>query len=76
MYSEAVAGPDLDVIFEGEEIVLDIPREGVTVNNNWTITPLAYPKVQKAIQFLCSNMNNVSANYFPVYSNVDSQKAG
>ena len=54
-YSGAVAGTVLDVIFEGEEIVLDLPREGVTVNNNWTITPLAYPKVQKAIQFLCSD---------------------
>ena len=48
-YSGAVAGPELDVTFKDEEIVLDLPKDGVTVDNNWTISPLAYPKVQKAI---------------------------
>ena len=50
-YSEALAGPELDVIFEDEEIVLQVPNEGVTVDDNWTISPLAYPSVWKAIQF-------------------------
>ena len=50
-YSKALAGPELDVIFEDKEIVLQVPNEGVIINDNWTITPLAYPKVRKAIQF-------------------------
>ena len=50
-YSEALVGPKMDVVFEDEEIVLQVPKEGITVNYNWTITPLAYPKVQKATQF-------------------------
>ena len=67
-YSGAVAGPELDVTFVGEEIVLDLPKGGVTVNSNWTITPLSYPKVQKQLQFLCSDncimSTNISASYF------------
>ena len=42
---EAVEGPDQEVCFDEDEISLDIPLEGCTVQNGWTITPLAYPGV-------------------------------
>ena len=44
-YSEAKAGPKLGVTFEDEEIALRVPREGFTVHDHWTITPLAHPGV-------------------------------
>ena len=46
-YTEAAAigGPDQEVIFEGEEITLDIPKEGISLENGWTITPYAHPGV-------------------------------
>ena len=46
-YSETNArmGPDQEVVFEGEKITLDIPKEGVTLESGWTITPHTYPGV-------------------------------
>ena len=46
-YAEAAArmGPDQEVIFEGEQITLDIPKEGIALESGWTITPFTYPGV-------------------------------
>ena len=46
-YTEAAAvpGSDQEVIFEGEEITLDIPKEGISLENGWTITPYTHPGV-------------------------------
>ena len=38
-------GPYQEVVFEGEKIILDIPKEGVVLENGWTITPDTYPGV-------------------------------
>ena len=44
-YSEegAEAGPYLEVIFDGEEVSLDIPEDGVTLPSGWSVLPLTYP---------------------------------
>jgi len=46
-YAEANArmGPYQEVMFEGEKITLDIPKEGIALENGWTITPDTYPGV-------------------------------
>ena len=44
-YTTAIVGPDQEVIFEGEEITLDIPKEGVSLENGWTIIPYTHPGV-------------------------------
>ena len=36
-------------MFEEEKITLDIPKEGVVVENGWTITPDTYPGVSLLI---------------------------
>ena len=38
-------GPYQEVMFEGENITLDIPMEGITLENGWTISPDTYPGV-------------------------------
>ena len=47
VYAEANArmGPYQEVVFEGEKIILDIPKKGVVLENGWTITPDTYPGV-------------------------------
>jgi len=32
-------------VFEREKIILDIPKEGIVLENGWTITPHTYPGV-------------------------------
>ena len=46
-YAEANAkmGPYQEVMFEEEKITLDIPKEGIALENGWTITPDTYPGV-------------------------------
>ena len=46
-YAKATAkvGPSQVVIFERNEIKLDIPVEGVVLENGWAITPYTYPGV-------------------------------
>ena len=46
-YAEVGArvGPDQVVIFEEEEITLDIPEEGIVLENGWTISPYTLPRV-------------------------------
>ena len=41
----ALAGPDQQVDFEGEEIRLDLPMEETKINDKWTILPLIDPVV-------------------------------
>ena len=46
-YAKATAkvGPSQMVMFEGDEITLDIAVEGVVLENGWTITPYTHPGV-------------------------------
>ena len=46
-YTEVAArvGSDQEVTFEGEQITLDIPKEGIVLESGWTITPHTYPGV-------------------------------
>ena len=39
-------GPDQEVIFDGEQITMDIPQAGIVLENGWAITPLIYPEVR------------------------------
>ena len=41
----AQVGPSQVVMFEGNEITLDIEVEGVVLENGWAITPITYPGV-------------------------------
>ena len=42
-------GPDQEVVFEGEQITLDIPEEGIVLDSGWTITPHTYPGVSELL---------------------------
>jgi len=47
-------------VFEGENITLDIPKEGLVLESGWTITPHTHPgvKLARKLQFkqlLCLN---------------------
>ena len=46
-YTEVAArvGPDQEVTFEQDQITLDIPKEGLVLENGWAITPHTYPGV-------------------------------
>ena len=44
--NKAVAGPDLPVEFESNEIKLSIPMEGVSLEGGWKIKPLIPPVVR------------------------------
>ena len=41
----ASVGPDQEVMFEEEQITLDIPKKGLVLESGWTITPHTYPGV-------------------------------
>ena len=43
---KAVAGTDQLVEFESNEIKLDIPKEGITLEGGWKITPQMAPVVR------------------------------
>ena len=38
-------GPDQEVMFEGGNITLDIPKEGLVLDSGCTITPHVHPRV-------------------------------
>ena len=46
-FTEAAArvGPDQEVMFEEEQISLDIPEDGLTLESGWRIIPHTYPGV-------------------------------
>jgi len=52
-YAEVNArmGPYQEVVFEGEKIILDIPKEGIVLENGWTTSLL--PKVPITIVIEC-----------------------
>ena len=41
----AKLGPNQIVMFEQDEIKLDIAAEGIDLENGWTITPYTHPRV-------------------------------
>ena len=43
----AEVGPYLDVTFDGDEVSLDIPKEGIIVPSGWSIQPLVPPRVRE-----------------------------
>ena len=45
----AKAGPSQVVMFEGDEIMLDIAVEGIVLENGWTINPYTHPGVSLTI---------------------------
>ena len=45
----ARVGPHQRVMFEGKEITLGIPPEGIILKTGWTITPLVHPSVRQLI---------------------------
>ena len=46
-------GPDQEVMFEEEQITLDIPKEGIVLDSGWTITPHTYPGVSIRCYIVC-----------------------
>ena len=52
-YTEVAArvGSDQEVTFEGEQITLDIPKEGIALESGWTITPHTYPGVSLVLLY-------------------------
>ena len=40
-----MVGPDQEVMFEEEQISLDIPEEGLFLESGWRIIPHTYPGV-------------------------------
>ena len=48
-------GPHQEVMFEGDKITLDIPKEGIELENGWTIIPDIYPAVSEILahQVVC-----------------------
>ena len=44
----ALPGPDQPVDFESDQIEVDIPLDGVTLDGGWVITPLTAPVVSIA----------------------------
>ena len=51
----AKAGPSQVVMFEEDEIKLDIAAEGVALGNGWTITPYTHPGVSLTQKTKSSN---------------------
>ena len=43
--ANALVGSSQKMVFKGEKITLDIPLEGIVLENGWAITPLALPEV-------------------------------
>ena len=57
-------GPDQEVIFEEEQITLDIPKEGIVLESGWTITPFTYPGVSELIFDFSYNETQIVENTF------------
>ena len=47
-------------MFEGEEITLDIPKEGIVLDSGWTITPHTYPGVSELLLISLAMKNSVT----------------
>ena len=60
----AIEGPDQEVQFEADRITLDVPKEGITVEEGWAIKPLTHPTVSicdgicwQSIDLHCGDVN-------------------
>ena len=47
----AEGGPYLDVTFNGDEVSLNIPEDGITLPSGWSLLPLAYPTKVRVYSF-------------------------
>ena len=61
-YTEVAArvGPVQEVMFEGEQITLDIPEEGIVLDSGWTITPHTYPGVSESLLISLARKNSLT----------------
>lgn len=41
--NKAEIGPRFEVIFDEDEVSLEIPEDGITLGNEWSLLPLVYP---------------------------------
>lgn len=48
----AEVGPDFEVIFNGDEVFLEIPKNGITLQSGWTLLPLVYPTRVRVLSIL------------------------
>jgi len=46
---ETEAGLYFEVMFDGDEVSLDIPEDGLTLHSGWSLLPLVYPMRVKKI---------------------------
>ena len=53
-------GSDFEVIFEEEEIILAIPKEGFVLESGWTITPYTYSRVSELLLISLAMKNSVT----------------
>ena len=49
-----VRGPEQTIEFESNQIKLDIPTEGIELQNGWKVTPILNPVV--SIYFICPSL--------------------
>ena len=47
-------------MFEGQQITLDIPEEGLMLENGWTITPYTYYGVSELLLISLARKNSVT----------------
>jgi len=60
-------GPDQEVVFEGEKIILDIPEDGLELESGWTITPHTHPGVIHMLLCLEGCILGLHCLYFSCY---------
>ena len=41
--NKAEIGPRFEVIFDEDEVSLEVPEDGITLPNGWSLLPLVYP---------------------------------
>ena len=49
-------GPDQPIEFESDQIRLDIPLKGITLEEGWKLTPLIPPVVSLYVQEACTQL--------------------
>ena len=53
-------GPSLEVMFEADEIILDISEQGLVLENGWTITPHTYRGVSELLLISLTRKNSIT----------------
>ena len=56
----ARVGPEQEVMFEEEQITLDIPEDGIVLESGWTIIPRTYPGVSSLLWIHLRMKNSVT----------------